>query len=107
MDLKDILGSKDRQMVFNTVLDEACRQWCDFLSEAPERMDGEGFAEFFYGVFQDKEDEYIQEAKEAAKSEEPRGRASVIEKLRKAKTQDTACPDPGKNKKIKQHGMEL
>jgi hypothetical protein len=29
------------------MLEEACRQWCDFVDEAPERKDGKGFANFY------------------------------------------------------------
>ena len=109
MDLRDILESKDRQMVFNTVLEEACRQWCAVIPDVPERMDGEGFADFFYEIFQEKGNEYIREAKEetAEKLEEPQGRTSVLEKLQKAKTQETACTAPEKNNRLKRHGMEL
>lgn len=28
-------------------LEEACRQWCDFIDEAPERKNGIGFADFY------------------------------------------------------------
>lgn len=28
-------------------LEEACRQWCDFIDEAPERRSGKGFADFY------------------------------------------------------------
>ena len=46
--------------VFDAVLEEACRQWCCFIDEAPERKDGEGFANFFYEIFLDKEKEYLE-----------------------------------------------
>lgn len=46
------------------VLEEACRQWCVFIDDVPERKDGEGFADFFYEIFEDKEKEYIQQIKE-------------------------------------------
>lgn len=65
MNLQDIIGNKDRQSVFDLVLEEACRQWCAFIPDTPERMDGEGFAEFFYEIFEQKQEEYIQEMKEA------------------------------------------
>ena len=51
MNLQDILENKDQRMVFDAVLEEACRQWCEFIPDAPERMDGEGFASFFYEIY--------------------------------------------------------
>lgn len=62
MNLNDIMGNTDRQQIFDTVLEEACRQWCAVLPDAPERMDGEGFANFFYKIFEQKEAERNQEA---------------------------------------------
>lgn len=62
MNLNDILGNTDRQQMFDTVLEEACRQWCADLPNAPERMDGKGFAGFFYETFAQKEAERHQEA---------------------------------------------
>lgn len=62
MTLEDIKGNEMREKVFPVILEEACRQWCDFLDEAPERKDGEGFADFFFEVFEEKEQEYIYEA---------------------------------------------
>lgn len=41
-----------------------CRQWCDCIDDVPKRKDGEGFADFFYEIFEDKEDEYIEQIKE-------------------------------------------
>lgn len=58
----DIKGDEMREKVFPAILEEACRQWCAFIEEAPERKDGEGFADFFYEVFEAKEQEYIYEA---------------------------------------------
>lgn len=68
MNLNDIIGNTDRQQIFDTVLEEACRQWCAFFPDTPDRMDGEGFANFFYEIFDQKEVEYLQEA---AESKEP------------------------------------
>ena len=42
------------------ILEEACRQWCCFIDDAPERADGEGFAQFFYEIFELKEQEYME-----------------------------------------------
>ncbi len=60
MTIKDIVESPARLSIFDIVLEEACRQWCDIIDEAPERKDGEGFANFFYEVFADKEQEYLE-----------------------------------------------
>lgn len=62
MRFEDIKGDEMREKVFPAILEEACRQWCAFIEDAPERKDGEGFAEFFYEVFEAKEQEYIYEA---------------------------------------------
>ena len=51
MTFDDIKASEIREKIFPMVLEEACRQWCEFLPDAPERADGEGFAEFFYEIF--------------------------------------------------------
>ncbi len=60
MTIKDIVESPARLSIFDIVLEEACRQWCDMIDEAPERKDGEGFANFFYEIFADKEQEYLE-----------------------------------------------
>lgn len=60
MTIKDIVESPARLSIFDIVLEEACRQWCDIIDEAPERKDGEGFANFFYEIFADKEQEYLE-----------------------------------------------
>ena len=67
MNIKNILNSKERIEIFDVVLEEACRQWCEFIEEAPERRDGEGFADFFYDIFKDKEKEYMENAKSSVK----------------------------------------
>lgn len=69
MKIKDIAGSPARLSIFEAVLEEACRQWCCFIDEAPERKDGEGFANFFYEIFADKEQEYLENAAALAESE--------------------------------------
>lgn len=61
MDIQDIARSREKKAVFNMVLEEACRQWCCFIDEVPERKDGEGFASFFYEIFKDKEKEYLEQ----------------------------------------------
>lgn len=61
MDIQDIAKSREKKAVFHMVLEEACRQWCGFLDEAPERRDGEGFANFFYEIFEEKEKEYLEQ----------------------------------------------
>ncbi len=58
MTFDDIKGNKVREEIFPQVLEEACRQWCGFIEEAPERKSGEGFADFFYEIFESRELEY-------------------------------------------------
>ena len=61
-------GSKRIELenkVFEMCLNEACRQWCAFLDEAPERKDGEGFAEFYREIYLQKSEEYRNELKES------------------------------------------
>lgn len=65
MKIKDIIGNEKRIAIFDIVLEEACRQWCCFIDEAPDRKDGEGFADFFYEIFEDKEAEYMEELEES------------------------------------------
>lgn len=64
MTFNDIKTSEIREKIFPMVLEEACRQWCVFLDDVPERADGEGFAEFFYEIFQEKEQEYAKQVYE-------------------------------------------
>ena len=45
--------NRSKQTKFEVIVDEACRQWCDFIDEAPERRTGEGFAQFFYEILKD------------------------------------------------------
>lgn len=69
MDLYDIAGDLRRQTIFDVVLEEACRQWFDVIDDAPERKEGVGFANFFYEIFEQKEDEYWEEYVARRKSE--------------------------------------
>ena len=71
MNLNDIMESTDRQKIFDNVLEEACRQWCVFIPESPERMDGEGFSNFFYEIFAQKEKEYIQQMQQTQEQAQP------------------------------------
>lgn len=109
MNLQDILENKDQRMVFDAVLEEACRQWCEFIPDAPERMDGEGFAGFFYEIYGQKGNEYIQEAKEAAaeKTEKQEKKPSVLKKLREKNMQNTSQRTSDRNKQLKKDGVEL
>ena len=59
-DIYSISRSNIKKAVFEKCLNEACRQWCEFIDEVPERKNGEGFAHFFYEVFDDKWKEYSQ-----------------------------------------------
>lgn len=61
MDIKDIVNDPARLQVFDEFLEEACRQWCDFIDDEPERATGEGFAGFFYEIFEMKEEEMLEE----------------------------------------------
>lgn len=54
MDIFDVIRDRKKQAVFNMILEEACRQWCCFIDDAPERKDGEGFAQFFFEIFEGK-----------------------------------------------------
>ncbi len=79
MTFEDIKASEIREKIFPMVLEEACRQWCVFLDDVPERADGEGFAEFFYEIFEQKELEYAKqvyemEAQEAVKTPKEKSR---------------------------------
>lgn len=60
-DIYSISRSNIKKAVFEKCLNEACRQWCEFVDEAPERRNGKDFAHFFYEVFDDKWKEYSQE----------------------------------------------
>ncbi len=61
INLDAIISDPARQKIFDIILEEACRQWCCFIDEAPERADGEGFAQFFYEIFEQKEQEYMED----------------------------------------------
>ena len=60
IDITAIANDANKQNIFDMVIEEACRQWCGFIDEVPERKDGEGFAKFFYDIFKEKEQEYIE-----------------------------------------------
>lgn len=47
--------------IFPMTIEEACRQWCDGIENAPERMDGEGFYDFFLEIYDQKAEEYQQQ----------------------------------------------
>ena len=49
-DIYTIAKSNPKKAVFDKCLNEACRQWCEFIDEASERRDGIGFSDFFYEV---------------------------------------------------------
>ena len=72
MKLNKMLKDKKMCKVVDMVLEESCRQWCEFIEEAPERKDGTGFAEFFHEIFEEKGKEYadqVREQESAAKKE--------------------------------------
>lgn len=67
IDISTIASDVSRQKIFDMVIEEACRQWCDFIDDVPERKNGEGFTEFFYEIFKEKEQEYLENYKEIHK----------------------------------------
>lgn len=95
MSVNDILGDPARVKIFDTVLEESCRQWCDCINNAPERANGKGFASFFYEVFEKKEQEYKAELKADTRSEKPSIRQTLNEKKAKA----AAHPAPEQERK--------
>lgn len=78
INISTIASDINRQNIFDMVMEEACRQWCCFIDEAPERKDGEGFADFFYEIFKEKEQEYLESYKELHKGE-AHSHANIIE----------------------------
>lgn len=92
MNASDILGDPARVKMFDTVLEESCRQWCDCINDAPERASGKGFAAFFYEVFEQKEQEYKAELKADTRSEKPSIRKALNEK--KAEAAARPAPEP-------------
>lgn len=58
MTIKDITGNELREKIFPDIIEEACRQWYAFIEDSPERQDGEGFSDFFFEIFKEKEVEY-------------------------------------------------
>lgn len=95
MSVNDILSDPARVKIFDTVLEESCRQWCGCINNAPERASGKGFASFFYEVFQQKEQEYKAELKADTRSEKPSIRQTLNEKKAKA----AALPAPDQERK--------
>ena len=44
------------------MLDGACRQWCKFIDENPERRSGEFFTEFYEKICKQKYQEYLDDS---------------------------------------------
>lgn len=65
--LRDLYpDSKEIQDRLNKmIVEEAARQWCEFIDDAPERKDGEGFWEFLLEIAEQKKEEYMEQLKEA------------------------------------------
>lgn len=59
--IADFCSNEKLMNVFDGLLEEACRQWCCFIDDAPERKDGEGFAGFFYEICNQKAAEFIED----------------------------------------------
>lgn len=66
-DIYTISRSKSKKAVFDICLEEACRQWCCDIDNTPERRSGDGFARFFYEIFDDKWKNYFNELTEDTK----------------------------------------
>ena len=47
-----------QQRLTDALLEEACRQWCCFIDEVPERLDGIGFSNFCREICEQKTEEY-------------------------------------------------
>lgn len=60
MNTENIVNTHLEKEVFEAILEEACRQWCDLIEDAPERKDGVGFAQFFYEIFNEKREDFIE-----------------------------------------------
>lgn len=73
INIETIAADINRQNIFDMVIEEACRQWCCFIEESPERKDGEGFADFFYEIFKEKEQEYLENYNEIQKQASDEG----------------------------------
>ncbi|MCD8214407.1 MAG: hypothetical protein LUC97_01980 [Clostridiales bacterium] len=48
--MESIFNDAKSKEYISVILEEACRQWCDVIEEAPERKSGVGFANFFYEI---------------------------------------------------------
>lgn len=59
--ITDFCSNEKLMNIFDGLLEEACRQWCCFIDDAPERKDGEGFADFFYEICNQKAAEFIED----------------------------------------------
>ena len=44
------------------MMDEACRQWRDFIDESPERRDGNLFTEFYENICKQQYDKYMDDS---------------------------------------------
>lgn|GEM_PF-1810811 len=103
MNLNDILENADRQQMFDMVLEEACHQWCAVLPDTPERLDGKGFADFFYETFAQKEAALHQEV---AVSKEPtagKAAAPVAEPKGTKQPEQTAAVSPPKSGQLQEN----
>lgn len=97
MDLNDIITDPKRHKIFDIILEEACRQWCEFIGDAPERADGEGFAQFFYDIFEMKEQEYLRDLG-ISSQKKPSIRRSLEAKKAEIDSIPTSAQDKGQKK---------
>lgn len=98
MNLNDIMESTNRQKIFDNVLEEACRQWCAFIPERPERMGGDGFSHFFYEIFEQKEKEHIQQMQQSQEPTQPSEPPHPQESMQTA--EPAQSPEPSKTPEI-------
>lgn len=64
MDVNAMCQGNEQDQLIKMLLEEACRQWCAFIDECPDRLTGEGFGDFFFEIYQDKYEEYAKELRE-------------------------------------------
>ncbi|RFZ77803.1 hypothetical protein DS742_16240 [Lacrimispora amygdalina] len=64
MNANEMCKGDEQEQLIKILLEEACRQWCDFIDECPDRATGEGFGDFFFEIYAEKKDEYATELRE-------------------------------------------
>lgn len=64
MNANEMCKGDEQEQLIKILLEEACRQWCDFIDECPDRATGEGFGDFFFEIYAEKKDMYEKELRE-------------------------------------------